>query len=124
MRDHWETVSGIEEGRVRRMSVPGGWLYQVEIVHRSRTISAEFPDYEIVRVGWSQPIFVPDHSIVAIARRDSRADDLSVTRLRSGWLDHPGESVMRRALRRVVDASSHCWSTARRAIRRAMEALR
>jgi hypothetical protein len=106
------------------MPVPGGWLYQVEDVQKSRTISAEFPDYEIVRVGWSQPIFVTDRPIVAIARHDSRADDLSVTRLRDGRGGRPEGSVLRRALRRTGDALRDCWSATRRTIRKAMEALR
>lgn len=105
------------------MPVPGGWLYQVENVQKSRTISAEFPDYEIVRVGWSQPIFVADLPIVAISRRDSRADDLSVTRLRDGR-GRPGGSALRRALRGTSDALRDCWSATRRAIQKAVEALR
>lgn len=55
----WETVispkheTGAPSG-VRRMRVPGGYLYQVE--HHTET-----DDDSIVWVEWSQPVFVPFH---------------------------------------------------------------
>jgi hypothetical protein len=104
--DPWETVSAVIGRRVRRMAVPGGWLYQVEGVHRSRTISADFPDYEIITVRWSQPVFVvaasnPDNPFVYI---DSRADDLSITRMNDGWSAPRRRGFLRRALSRAARA--------------------
>jgi hypothetical protein len=105
--DHWEMVSGSMGARVRRMSIPGGWLYQVESVRRARTITSEFPDYEIVSVGWGQPVFVP----ITVKLRSSRVDDLAVTRVRDGY---PG-SMVRRALLWAVNAPGGCWALAKRA---------
>lgn len=53
----WEVIHDEESERVRRMPVPGGWLYQVETWlwhHPGR-------DGEPVTYtsGWSPPVFVP-----------------------------------------------------------------
>lgn len=53
----WETVSestGDDSASgVRRLRVPGGWLYQVEAKVEVDELDA------ISRIGWSAPVFVP-----------------------------------------------------------------
>lgn len=46
-RGPWQTVSGNAATVVRRLPVPGGWLYQVE----SEAGNGD---------DWHQPVFVPD----------------------------------------------------------------
>lgn len=53
----WEIVHDEPLARVRRMAVPGGWLYQVEIDHRME----KHGDGEVANLfGWLPPVFVPD----------------------------------------------------------------
>jgi hypothetical protein len=121
MHDNWEIVFVSKGNRVRRMPVPGGWLYQVESVYRSRTISEDFPSYEVVRAGWGQPLFVIDRRIAAIDRRDTVADDASMTRTRI--LDGRGSRAilfMRRAICRISGALRGCRRAMVRAIHRAL----
>jgi len=117
MHDRWETVYEVLGSRVRRMIVPGGWIYQVESVQRSRTISEDFPSYEIARAGWGDPLFVADRS--TRSRQDSRADDLSITRMRDGWAGSRKklDLRLRAAIRIAAAALRDCWSAMRRAVR-------
>ena len=131
-RDRWEIVSGIAGNRIRRAPVPGGWLYQAESVQRSRTISEDFPSYEIVRAGWGSPVFVAaDRSIAAIDRHDRHgtvADDSSSRTIASIRTDIRGiRRVARSAIlfvrlmmRRISGALRSCRSAMIRAIRRAL----
>lgn len=117
--DYWEMVSGSMGARVRRMSIPGGWLYQVESIRRARTITSEFPDYEIVSVGWGQPVFVPIDP-PRLRRRSSRVDDLSVTSVRDGGarsILSSGRRSIHRALIWVASASGDCRALVARAFR-------
>lgn len=55
----WQTVLPHKDddhaSEVRRLPVPGGWLYQVERRREVDDID------EISRVEWSSPVFVPFH---------------------------------------------------------------
>lgn len=54
----WESVLGGGEDSVRRMRVPGGWLYQVALV---TTIEHhEHGKAGSVIYGWQPPVFVPE----------------------------------------------------------------
>jgi hypothetical protein len=58
----WEIVvhdEGAGSGRaVRRLAVPGGWLYQVSMDNLSVTTSED--GWATRQHGWSAPVFVPD----------------------------------------------------------------
>ena len=53
----WEMVCSEEQREVRRISVPGGWLYQIgdRTVHAGQ--SGETDEWS---TGWSAPVFVSD----------------------------------------------------------------
>jgi hypothetical protein len=55
----WQEVLAAKDSgdspAVRRLSVPGGWLYQVE--HFVRVDDLD----EIARIEWFPPVFVPFH---------------------------------------------------------------
>lgn len=55
--ESWETVHDEPNDRVRRMAVPGGWLYQVELymVHNPRVKG----EVSSSTHGWTAPVFVP-----------------------------------------------------------------
>lgn len=50
----WQTVCDVEGERVRRFSVPGGWLYQVEMANYTEQHSQITKQH----VGWHSPVFV------------------------------------------------------------------
>lgn len=56
MTNAWELLADCDPV-VRRMLVPGGWLYQVEHHQTMHPISAEPGHYVL---GWHAPVFVPD----------------------------------------------------------------
>jgi hypothetical protein len=60
MNPIWELVSDGEDGwpKARRMGVPGGWLYQVEIYEDITNRDPEQADLH--RDGWHAPVFVPE----------------------------------------------------------------
>lgn len=54
----WDLVVEAEHGHVRRVAVPGGWLYQAEIA-----ITATSPvdnQTVVLSTSWSNPVFVPE----------------------------------------------------------------
>jgi hypothetical protein len=53
----WEVINDADFERVRRIAVPGGWLYQVE--NCSRSESEEHGVSVIHHSGWHPPVFVP-----------------------------------------------------------------
>ena len=53
----WEEVHPEPQARVRRMRVPGGWLYQVEGVTNVLDASR---NYLGPMEGWHPPVFVSD----------------------------------------------------------------
>jgi len=59
-KDNWEVVpiKGDKNSAVRRLAVPGGWLYQVERFERREAVNADTSDVFVS--GWSDPVFVPD----------------------------------------------------------------
>lgn len=64
--DQWEgdEIETIDAGKVRRIEVPGGWLYQVEIYSEEDEIvrnkdGEEKGERERSARFWSQPVFVP-----------------------------------------------------------------
>ena len=54
----WEVVLDIPFDRVRRTSVPGGWLYQVE--RFDSTESVQHDGKRTHTSGWHPPVFVPN----------------------------------------------------------------
>lgn len=56
MTSPWEYVNDESGDHVRRIAVPGGWLYQVEMHMTSDPVTCE-PG--VNHSGWSQPVFVP-----------------------------------------------------------------
>lgn len=52
----WEEIPGERDMRVRRLAVPGGWLYQVEHHQRMEPIANESGHWIY---GWHAPVFVP-----------------------------------------------------------------
>ena len=59
MTKQWEMLIVSIGDRVRRLEVPGGWLYQVEIV--SIDVESDQP----VETWWGHPVFVADQGQVA-----------------------------------------------------------
>jgi hypothetical protein len=57
MTAKWELISTSADD-VRRLAVPGGWLYQVYGWNEQRSNSTEVADYTMS--GWHPPVFVPD----------------------------------------------------------------
>ncbi len=57
MTAEWEEVPGERDMRVRRIVVPGGWLYQTQGRIDWYFIDAERNHHCI---GWNTPTFVPD----------------------------------------------------------------
>lgn len=54
----WQEIAGARAERGRRLAVPGGWLYQVELFEDIVNISSDHPNHE--RRGWHPPVFVPE----------------------------------------------------------------
>jgi hypothetical protein len=52
----WETVCDEPGDQVRRIAVPGGWLYQTWMF---TDVSGVVPEAHRNVTGWSQPVFVP-----------------------------------------------------------------
>jgi hypothetical protein len=44
---------------VRRLRIPGGWLYQVELDERVYSEASDGPGPDYTREGWHPPVFVP-----------------------------------------------------------------
>jgi hypothetical protein len=61
----WEEIPGERDMRVRRLVVPGGWLYQVEHHQRMEPIAAESGHWIY---GWHAPVFVPAPCPAAVRR--------------------------------------------------------
>lgn len=53
----WEYIATTKPGvDVRRLRVPGGWLYQVELEDRTESTHTDQPT--TFRYGWNAPVFV------------------------------------------------------------------
>lgn len=54
---NWELVTSSEGVKVRRLEVPGGWLYQVELV--TYHTGSHYNSNTETEMGWHDPVFVP-----------------------------------------------------------------
>ena len=62
MSEQWEMVHDVPYNRVRRMAVPGGWLYQVEVYLEMdfKYVDDDAGPISTTQVGWSAVQFVPE----------------------------------------------------------------
>lgn len=57
----WDLVHDVEFERVRRLAVPGGWLYQTEIDQLHEVLRVGEDSTRVI--GWHPPVFVPDGGV-------------------------------------------------------------
>jgi hypothetical protein len=55
----WEMVVDIEGRRVRRLQIPGGSLYQVQLYWKVTSSDMDPTVDALQHDGWSAPVFVP-----------------------------------------------------------------
>lgn len=67
MSGTWEIVCDVESSQVRRLAVPGGWLYQVE--DRTHAVAGRVGDPNSWSFGWTAPVFVADTATALDAAR-------------------------------------------------------
>ena len=74
----WGSV-GVDVGEVRRLGVPGGWLYQVAYADSEESTANGVP--RIYHIGWHPPVFVADAVRVDTSKLDEIIRNLEKLRI-------------------------------------------